>query len=396
MYSQHHMGPGGFQGAQAHWAGGGGAGAGNGFHSQPGGDNGFRSSSNGFPSHPTGHPQMIPAGPSSSPSGGFSQNVTGGSVAGGQVDQLVKSRSAQSGDFYAQRRAGGFHSPGFGARSGNGGGATTAGSTAGGFNWSDEALAPPPRRVFEKPEAAQGGASTGAKAGEFLSARGSAVWSGLLSLKKSIVGFFNGALDYFNMFPKDAKVVFFGLDFAGKTTLLRVLESERLQVPVPTGTPQHGSFKHNGRLISTIDMGGHETARRLWKDYVYGVDAVFFIVDAADRSRITEAREELHRLWQVEALEHVPFAILGNKVDKPTAFGPEEFIQELDLPFPHVSGNSKNAHGAPLYKYGYRTNASGDICAPVAVFMVSIINKMGYGDAFAYMSDMLKNAPKSD
>jgi len=35
-------------------------------------------------------------------------------------------------------------------------------------------------------------------------------------------------------------------------------------------------------------MGGHETARRLWKDYCYGIDAIFFIVDSADRSRMEE------------------------------------------------------------------------------------------------------------
>lgn len=41
------------------------------------------------------------------------------------------------------------------------------------------------------------------------------------------------------------------------------------------------------------------SARRIWKDYFTTVDAVVFMVDAADRTRFNEAREELKVIIQI-------------------------------------------------------------------------------------------------
>lgn len=53
-------------------------------------------------------------------------------------------------------------------------------------------------------------------------------------------------------------------------------------------------------LIVAGDVGGQKTLRSYWRNYFEKTDALIWVVDATDRLRIDDCREELHGLLQEE------------------------------------------------------------------------------------------------
>ena len=46
--------------------------------------------------------------------------------------------------------------------------------------------------------------------------------------------------------------------------------------------------------IKVWDLSGQEKMRHAWKYYFESVNGIIFVIDAADRDRIADARDELH------------------------------------------------------------------------------------------------------
>ena len=55
-------------------------------------------------------------------------------------------------------------------------------------------------------------------------------------------------------------------------------------------------------LTSSGDVGGQKTLRSYWRNYFEKTDALIWVVDATDRLRIDDCREELHGLLQEEVV----------------------------------------------------------------------------------------------
>ena len=155
-----------------------------------------------------------------------------------------------------------------------------------------------------------------------------------------------------------------------------MLKDGRIAACVPKLHPHSEEYMIKNIRFRTFDLGGHETARRIWKDYFATVDGIIFLVDAADRTRFNEAKEELSGLLDEQALSQVPFVVLGNKIDIPVAASEDELRNALGL-YSHMT-------------YGRETKKNTMGVRPVELFMVSIVKRMGYAEAFQWLAQFLK------
>ncbi|KAL6062080.1 GTP-binding protein SAR1a [Balamuthia mandrillaris] len=120
---------------------------------------------------------------------------------------------------------------------------------------------------------------------------------------------FNGIMQYLGLWRMEGKILFVGLDNAGKTTLLCLLSQDVIRSYPPTMHPQMDTVHIGKATFKAFDLGGHQNARSFWTHYVE-VDAVVFMVDACDRDRFEEAKAELNVRIIQDSFNFVPDIVL--------------------------------------------------------------------------------------
>ena len=172
------------------------------------------------------------------------------------------------------------------------------------------------------------------------------------------------------------RMIIIGLDNAGKTTLLYMLQSDRFTQTDSTMHPHQAEVTIGNIRFNSYDLGGHSAARKTWTEYCGSLDGIIFMIDAADTTRLSESKAELDKLLDMPELANCPFVLFGNKVDKQGALSEEELRDVLDLPF-HKT-------------YGKSADQKNPGAKPIELFMCSVIKRAGYQDGFTWLSSFIK------
>ncbi|NWU17237.1 ARF6 factor, partial [Cephalopterus ornatus] len=118
---------------------------------------------------------------------------------------------------------------------------------------------------------------------------------------------------------KEMRILMLGLDAAGKTTILYKLKLGQSVTTIPTVGFNVETVTYKNVKFNVWDVGGQDKIRPL------------FVVDCADRDRIDEARQELHRIINDREMRDAIILIFANKQDLPDAMKPHEIQEKLGL-----------------------------------------------------------------
>uniref|UniRef100_A0A3Q3NGE9 small monomeric GTPase n=1 Tax=Mastacembelus armatus TaxID=205130 RepID=A0A3Q3NGE9_9TELE len=181
---------------------------------------------------------------------------------------------------------------------------------------------------------------------------------------------FSSVLHLLGLYKKTGKLVFLGLDNAGKTTLLHMLRDDRLGQHVPTLHPTSEELTIAGMTFTTFDLGGHTQGRK--KESVAGP-----YLESCNGDFLHGGLCEfyLDALLTDETISNVPVLILGNKIDRPEAIS-EDGLRGMFGLHGHTTGKGK----VSLKELNSR---------PMEVFMCSVLKRQGYGDGFRWLSQYI-------
>lgn len=135
---------------------------------------------------------------------------------------------------------------------------------------------------------------------------------------------------------KHADITICGLDDAGKTTILRFLETGEFVDTTPTMGVNRETLHLPGLQINVFDLAGQEDFRNMWHSINEKSDGIVFVVDRSNAVRFSEAKEVFMSTINAQLDNDVTVLVLLNKSDVPDVIDKTQFINEfglIDLPF---------------------------------------------------------------
>uniref|UniRef100_T1J463 Phospholipase A2-like central domain-containing protein n=1 Tax=Strigamia maritima TaxID=126957 RepID=T1J463_STRMM len=159
-------------------------------------------------------------------------------------------------------------------------------------------------------------------------------WMVSITSDLAMLALINRILDWFKslFWKEEMELTLVGLQYSGKTTFVNVIASGQFSEDmIPTVGFNMRKITKGNVTIKLWDIGGQPRFRSMWERYCRGVNAIVYMVDAADLEKIEASRNELHSLLEKPQLTGIPVLVLGNKRDLAAALDERQLIENMKL-----------------------------------------------------------------
>ncbi|KAL5021357.1 hypothetical protein ScPMuIL_000512 [Solemya velum] len=136
--------------------------------------------------------------------------------------------------------------------------------------------------------------------------------------------------------PPNKRILVLGLDGAGKTRFVNCFRRGRRYSDVnlcmePTVGFNVRTINLGTAIFDIWDVGGSESCRKYWKEFIRDIDVIVWTVDASNPVRLPESRQNLHILLEDRKTRGVPVLIVATKQDTTNPMTPEEILEEMRI-----------------------------------------------------------------
>ncbi|KAI3634120.1 hypothetical protein MIR68_007724 [Amoeboaphelidium protococcarum] len=130
---------------------------------------------------------------------------------------------------------------------------------------------------------------------------------------------------------KEMRILILGLDGAGKTTILYRMQLGEVVSTIPTIGFNVETVQYKNLKFQVWDLGGQSSIRPYWRCYYSNTNAIIYVVDSADRERMSICKEELVDMLNEDELKDAVLCVFANKQDLPGAMTASEVSDALGL-----------------------------------------------------------------
>ena len=131
---------------------------------------------------------------------------------------------------------------------------------------------------------------------------------------------------------KDMKIFVFGLNLAGKTSILKAFQEKPIKDIKPTLNVDISRIRVENLSMVIYDAPGQAKLKGLWEPYLHmDLEGLIFVLDILHRMKFEKAKELLHEIANQPELKDLPLLILFNKADLIKEPDVSAYAEEMEI-----------------------------------------------------------------